>query len=526
MTGFPLLTWQHAERWARERPAEEAVVFGEVRIGWARLWQEIARTAAALHAAGVRPGDRIAMIAMARPEFIVSYLAAHRVGAVWVGFSPKYPLGEIARMFESCRPVIVFSLARYGDIDLAPLASALRARFNCVRRLVAIEAAMEGAQTWDAFAASGDGVPLPTASDDAEAPALMIYTSGSTGQPKAVVHRHCNILANVEREIAHWRMDTDTRVLLHFPINHAAASVAIGMAAVAAGSCMVMMDRFDAEATLRAVEAERITILGQAPAMFMLQLDSPLFNADTLRSVRHFIWSGAPAPVELVRRISEICAETGAGMLTGYGATETCGWITYTDPDADFETLSRSVGRIAAPFELVLLDAAGAPVPRGGTGEICVRGAFLMAGYLDNEAETRRAIDAGGFYHSGDLGREDDAGNLIITGRTNEMYKSGGEIVYPREIESVLEAEPDVLMAVVVNVPDAVFQQVGWAFVMPTEGCSPDPAALIASCRRSLANFKVPRRILIREALPLLAVGKLDRVRLREEARAMHAANL
>lgn len=517
-------TWHYLEKWAAAQPDAEAIVFEDIRMTWQDLKQAVDETAAALSTV-VQPGECVAMLAMARPEFLVTYLAAHKIGAVWLGLSPKYRFEELHGMLADCRPVALITLSQYQQDDLSVLVQALGQSLDCLKTILTIGDTIPDTMAYADFvktqAAKGQAeAARRTAVGRHDDDALLIYTSGSTGKPKGVMHTHRSLLTSVAVQVQKWGMDRNTRLLLHFPINHAAASVAIGLAALVAGGCQVMMDRFDPVESLKMVERERLTIFGQAPAMFMLQLDHPLFHENTFATVRRFIWAGARAPLQLVERIAAICAKTGAGMLTGYGASETCGWITYTDPDADFAVLSKSAGRIAPPFELKVVDAAGGCVATGGIGEIWVRGPFLMRHYLNSPEATAAALDGDGWYHTGDLARQDTAGNIYITGRTNEMYKSGGEVVYPREIELVLESDPSVLMAVVVNVADPVYQQVGWAYVMPEPGHALDTEHLLRLCRDRLANFKVPKQLMVRDSLPMLANGKIDRRQLKANAQA------
>jgi acyl-CoA synthetase (AMP-forming)/AMP-acid ligase II len=208
-------------------------------------------------------------------------------------------------------------------------------------------------------------------------------------------------------------------------------------------------------------------------------------------------------------------------LLTGYGSTEVCGFITYTDKKDDTETLLKTVGRIAPPFELKIVDRARRELPDGEIGEIAVRGPFLMKGYFNKPQETARVIDQDGWYYTTDLAFRDKNGYLYITGRLSEMFKTGGENVYPREVEEVIETHAAVLFAAVLGVPDETYQEVGWAFVMPMPGQNVTEAELRDLCKSALANFKVPKKFFIRPMLPLLASGKVNKMALKEEIREM-----
>jgi acyl-CoA synthetase (AMP-forming)/AMP-acid ligase II len=223
----------------------------------------------------------------------------------------------------------------------------------------------------------------------------------------------------------------------------------------------------------------------------------------------------------MIDLLGPICQKTGAKLITGYGSTEVCGFITYTEKDDDVETLLKTAGKIAKPFELKIVDGQRRALPAGEVGEIAVRGPFLMKGYYGRPEETARVVDREGWYYTSDLAFQDDRGYIHITGRLSEMFKSGGENVYPREVEEVIESHAAVLFAAVIGVPDDIYQEIGWAFVMPTPGQNVTEEDLRELCKNSLANFKVPKKFFIRPMLPLLASGKVNKMALKEEIAEM-----
>lgn len=515
-------TWQYVEKWARERPGAEALVFGDRRLTWREVADEMNACAKALLACGVERGDRVAMLAMARPEFIVTFMAANKIGASWLGLSPKFSAKELAYMLGDCRPKVLFSLKRYLDYDLAAVAGEALASAP-VPHVVALDEAFADAPLYSDWAARAGGV-----SDDALARraaegqpddvTLLMYTSGSTGKPKGVEHTHRSVIANVEVQNLHFVTSHDTRALLHFPINHVAADVEIGFACVMAGAAIVMMDRFDPAATLEIIPKERITMFGQVPAMFMLEMALPAFRETDFSSVDCIVWGGASAPRPVLEALDALAKRVGARLLTGYGATEMGGFVTFSRPDDDLDLLCKTAGYAPEPFELKIVDDAGANAPVGETGEVCVRGPFLMKGYFNKPEQTAAVIDTDGWYHSGDLGHLDAAGNLFLNGRKSEMFKTGGENVFPREVEDALESHPAVFLAAVVAVPDPLFQEVGRAYVMVKPGANPSAGELKAHCQAHLANFKVPKSFEVRPLLPMLPNGKVNKLALKEEA--------
>jgi acyl-CoA synthetase (AMP-forming)/AMP-acid ligase II len=407
--------------------------------------------------------------------------------------------------------------------DLGPALKALMAEFDCLKKVLVIGGEVQGAAGYAAFVDDNrpelDEAMAARASEvDEQDEALLLYTSGSTGRPKGVVHTHRSIVANIRVEIDKFYFEQDTRILLHFPINHVAANVEISFGAVMGGGCLVLMDRFDPAATLAVIPREKISALGQIPAMFLMEFKEPAFGQTDLTSLKSFLWAGAAAPRIMIDVLGKVCGQTGAFMLTGYGSTETCGFVTYTEKGDDVEKLLRSAGRIAPPFELKIVDENRNELPDEQVGEIAVRGDFLMKGYFNNPQATAAVIDREGWYYTADLASKDPDGYIYIAGRSSEMYKSGGENVYPREIEDLIETPPAVLFAAVIGVPDEIYQEVGWAYAMLKPGQEVAEETLQHLCQEKLANFKVPKRFFVRPLLPMLASGKVDKMALKKEA--------
>ncbi len=516
-------TWHFVEKWALEKPDHEVIVYDGRRINWTEFRDEMDLVAMAFLDIGVEKGDRVALIAMACPEFLTSYMAAGKVGAVWLGISPKFSLDELRFIIEDSKPTVLISLRRYQDVDLAENLKTLSTEFDFLKKILVIGEPIEGCESFQPFVQKDRSHlyrPLELRAKEISQTdaALLMYTSGSTGKPKGVVHTHRSIIENIKVEVKHFSFEGDMRMLCHFPINHVAADVEVCVAAIMVGGAMVLMDRFDPAESLEVVQREKITALGQIPAMFLLQFKSPNFSPEKFATVRQFIWAGSAAPSIMVKVLSGIGQATGATLITGYGSTEICGFVTYTEPGDGPEVLLRTAGKIAEPFELKIVDPDRNELPDGTVGEIAVRGSFLMKGYFNNPDATSRVLDEEGWYYTSDLARRDERGYIYIAGRSTEMFKSGGENVYPREVEDAIETHPAVLFASVISVPHEIFQEVGWAYVMPNPGQEVSEEELHGMCKERLANFKVPKRFFVRPTLPLLPNGKVDKVSLRKEA--------
>jgi len=235
------------------------------------------------------------------------------------------------------------------------------------------------------------------------------------------------------------------------------------------------------------------------------------FDTSSLQAV---FFLGSPMPRDMIVELKTL----GGEVITGWGLTEATASVTYTARGDDIDVLADTVGRSAPTFEIRIADPEGRLVAAGDAGEVLVRGPCVMAGYFGRPEATAAAIDAEGWLHSGDLGRIDGDGRLRLVGRIKEMFKSGGYNVYPREVEAVLESHPAVALAVVVSVPDPLYHEAGHAFLIREPDRSLAEAEIGEYCRARLANYKVPKRFTVRDALPMLSVGKIDRVALRKEA--------
>lgn len=522
-------TWHFVEKWAARHPDKEALVSGDERLTWMDFKMQMDLIAKAYLDIGVRKGDRIAFLAMARNEFLTTYMAAGKVGAVWLGLNPKFTLDELRYQIDDSRPVVLITLRSFMDNDLSEDTRTLMQECPFLKKVLVMGKPFEGTENFNDFVSRPrrelderlDKRSAETRTDDR---ALLMYTSGSTGKPKGVVHTHKSIVENIKVEVDKFYFHESTRVLLHFPINHVAADVEIGFGCIMCGGALISMDGFDPVLSIKMVQKERITMLGQVPVMFLLQMKHPDFGAADLSSVEYFIWAGAAAPKLMIDVLSGIIQKTGAGLITGYGSTEVCGFVTYTEKGDDPDTLTKTAGKIADPFELKIVDDERRELPDGRVGEIAVKGPFLFKEYLNMPEETARVVDKDGWYFTGDLAFEDARGYIHITGRKSEMFKTGGENVFPREVEEVLESHDSVLFAAVIAVSDPVFQEVGWAFIMLQPGKAVTAEELRALCNTKLANFKVPKRFFIRQVLPLLPNGKVNKVELKKEIASIQEA--
>jgi HIP---CoA ligase len=345
----------------------------------------------------------------------------------------------------------------------------------------------------------------------------IMFTSGTTGRPKAVPATHAQSL----RVFADWGslvgLRRGDRYLVVAPFFHTFGYKAGWLAALQVGATVHPQPQFDVEQVMARIAAERITVLPGPPTLYQSILNHPARAAADLSSLRLAVTGAACVPVELVRRMrSDLGFDT---VLTGYGLTETTGCATLCRDGDDAETVANTSGRAMPGMEVAVVDDAGHPLPAGTPGEVVVRGYNVMHGYVDDAAATSETIDRAGWLHTGDIGVLDDRGYLKITDRKKDMFIVGGFNAYPAEIEAVLVQHPAVGQVAVVGAPDERLGEIGIAFVVPRPGTTPSEADLVAWSRDRMANFKVPRRFHIVDALPMNASGKVLKHELRARAR-------
>jgi long-chain acyl-CoA synthetase len=454
--------------------------------------QTVSAVAALLADAGLRRGGVLAIMLPNRVELITSMFAAWRLGAAVTPVNPALT-GQEARyqIDDGGASVVVADGASAAKLE------------GSEHRIIPVE---------DVTSPAPPREPVPVRADPGT-PALLIYTSGTTGRPKGVILDHANVGATAELIVTWFEMTEETRSLLVLPLFHVNGIMVSVVSPLLAGGSTFIAERFDAANFWAAVERARPTFFSAVPTIYALLVSRPGEQADT-RSLRYVICGAAPMPREL---ISEFEQRFGVPVVEGYGLSE-CTVVCTANPVHGV----RKAGSVGLPLpgvEVGVVDAAGQLLPAGQAGEVVVRGPNVMRGYLGRPGESAEVL-RDGWLHTGDVGRFDDDGYLTLVDRVKDLIIRGGENIYPKEIEDVLYAHPAVLEAAVVGRPDAVFGEQPVAFVALRTGRSAVRDDLIEHCLKSLARYKVPREILIEEALPKNAVGKIAKPVLRERLRA------
>ncbi|MFD9380528.1 FadD3 family acyl-CoA ligase [Streptomyces sp. NPDC059999] len=530
------LRWGSIPRLVRAAAARhadhEAVVDGRVRVSYAQLGERVERAAAACIAAGVEPGDRVAVWAPNTLDWIVSALGAVSAGAVLVPLNTRFKGAEAAYVLQRSRARLLFVTGTFlGTSYVASLRRAtcegtgtgpLPGLPHLEQVVVLADDAPESFRTWKDFLAGGDGVPASVVRERADAiapdaPSDIIFTSGTTGSPKGAVITHAQTLRCYEvwSELAGLR--EGDRYLIVNPFFHTFGYKAGIIACLMRGATMVPQPVFNVDTVLANVAAERISVLPGPPTLHQSLLDHPQRDHHDLSALRLVVTGAAVVPLRLVERLR---GELRIGVvLTAYGLSEAGGIVTMCRRGDPAEVIAATSGRAIPDTEVRVAGPDGAPRPVGTAGEVWVRGHHVMRGYFEDPAETGRSITPEGWLRTGDVGMLDRAGNLRITDRIKDMFIVGGFNAYPAEIEQLLGLHPDIADVAVVGVPDPRLGEVGKAYAVRRPGSTLTSDDLIAWSRREMANYKVPREVEFVADLPRNASGKV----LKTELRARHA---
>jgi acyl-CoA synthetase (AMP-forming)/AMP-acid ligase II len=500
----------------------EGLVDGDLRLTFAELSERVDEAGRAFLAAGLEPGDRVAIWAPNIAEWVFGALGALAAGGVIVPLNTRFKGAEAAYVLGRSRARMLLCVNGFLGNDYVAALRATGEQLPSLERIVVLRGeAPEGTQPWADFA-SGASAVSPAALDarvGAGSPddlSDIIFTSGTTGRPKGVMVSHAQTL----RVFWDWSgivgLSHGDRYLIVNPFFHTFGYKAGILACLLRGATIIPEPVFDVPAVLQRVSDERVTMLPGPPTLYLSILNHPDRDRYDLSSLRLAVTGAAAVPVEMIRRMrSELTFRT---IITGYGLTESTGTVTMCRPDDDPETIATTSGRAIHDTEVRVVDDDGHEVPRGTPGEIVCRGYHVMLGYFEDPEATAEAIDADGWLHTGDLGVMDERGYVDITDRKKDMFIVGGFNAYPAEIENALLGHEAVAQVAVVGVPDARMGEVGHAFVVPRPGTTVDPDALIAWCRERMANYKVPRAVHVVDALPVNASGKVLKYELRARA--------
>jgi acyl-CoA synthetase (AMP-forming)/AMP-acid ligase II len=511
---------------AAQRPQALALHFAGLDFTWSDFARRLRQSAGALAAMGVGRGTRVAYLGFNSHQLVELMLAPSALGAMAVSLNHRLAEAELIDIVQDAQPQVLV-------VDLAHVAVARRVWAACpelAHLVVAALDAADGPEDLPAWEALLQASPAPTEADlQASASAsdealIVFYTSGTTGRPKGVMLSHNNLLANAMAIGPVMGFGPQDRILFVGPLFHLGTGGRV-FTAVFYGMAMIVQQRFEVLTLAQAVAEQRVTTMTLVPTMLRMLLDHPEFARFDWSSLRLLTYGAAPMPPALLARA--MAAIAGIAFCQSYGMTEASPVLALLTPEDHVGPPAKlsSVGRPVASADVRIRDPQGQDLPTGVTGEIVARGPQIMLGYW-RQPEATAAVMQDGFYRTGDAGWLDADGHLYVVGRLKEMIISGGENIYPVEVENVLSRHPAVAQAAVFGLPDAHWGEVVHAVVALHAGQTPDAPDLIDFVRGQLAHYKAPRHISVwPEALPLLPTNKLDKARLRAHVLAQREAS-
>jgi acyl-CoA synthetase (AMP-forming)/AMP-acid ligase II len=490
--------------WAQHRPGTLALSANDQRWTYAELEEQTARVATYLLNAGLKTGDRIAWIGKNSDLYLILFYGAARIGVVMAPIGWRLAVPEWAFIVNDTQAKRVFTGADFNDAG-----DALSPQCPAVQGFV---------KEADIRAALQQIERIPFAPCGPQEAVLQLYTSGTTGNPKGVELSGFNLFglrkqANASG-LAYTQWDDDEVILIAMPIAHIGGT-GLGVMALAAGLPGHVLTEFTPDGFFDAVEQHGVTRLFIVPAALHILLQHPRCATVDYGRLKYILYGAAPMPLELLRQCITMF---NADFIQAYGMTETSGTIVSLPPedhDPAGNKRMRSAGKPLPGVEVKIVDGAGNDLPTGEVGEIITRSSNNMIGYWHLPDATAKTMTNDGWVHTGDAGYLDEDGYVYIHDRVKDMIISGGENIYPAEVESAIYGHPHVLEVAVIGVPDEKWGEAVKAICVPSPGCTVDSDSVVAWTREKIAGYKVPKTVDVIDALPRNASGKILRRELR-----------
>jgi fatty-acyl-CoA synthase len=516
---------QAGRRWG----PREAICFKGRRITFAELAQGVDRIAGGLIALGIRPGDKVALWMLNRPEWIEAAFAVIGIGAVLVPINTRLRTEDAAYILDQSDATTLIIAERSGPIDylgmlreLVPLGPQPGGtRLPELQHVVLLsDERRPGTIAWEQLRADGARVEpaalaARAAAVDPEDLAFFMYTSGTTGFPKGAMHAH-RLIRNVTDRAFRLAITPADAIMMYLPLFHLFAFSEGMLTSMVTGARQLLTESFDPVESLDLIERERATVLHGFDTHYKELLDVQDRQPRDVSSVRTgLLAAGMQSSTPIARRARQQLGR----FVSGYGMSEIGVGVAIGALDSTAEQSCEASGYPAPGYEVRIVDPeTGREQPTGVAGEILARGYSLMRGYYDQPEATAAAIDADGWLHTGDMGLLRADGHLRFTGRYKDMLKVGGENVDPMEVEAFLMAHPGVNLAAVVGYPDARLSEVGVAFVRREPGHPLTADEVLAHCRGRIASFKIPRHVVFLDEFPMTSSGKIQKAKLRDVA--------
>lgn len=494
-----------ALRRAELNPERIALVFEEQETTFEQFADRVRRQASLFRTAGVCVGDRVGYLGLNHPALLETLFAAQALGAIFVPLNFRLTAEELTFIINDAglHSIVV-------DDTLRPVLEPAMPNL-CCRHYFSSESEAAGWRHLSSERAGAEPLAAPVSVDQHDV-AVIMYTSGTTGRPKGAMLTHGNILWNNFNAMLAFGGSRDDIILTAAPLFHIGGLNVMTLNAFHVGSRVILLRNFDPSQVLKDIERYAVTHMFGAPAMFLFMSQDAAFASCDLSSVKNLLCGAAPVPESLI----ELYASRGIDFCQGYGLTETAPFGSFLTPEWIREKLG-SAGQPPLYSDLRIVDSDNQPLAAGERGEICLRGPNIMKGYWNRPEATAETIDPEGWLHSGDVGYVDEDGFLFICDRLKDMVISGGENVYPAEVESVLYRHEAIAEVAVIGLPDDKWGEAVTAVVALHEGQALTLEALREHARSELASYKLPLRLHVVDALPRNPAGKVLKFVLKDQ---------
>lgn len=499
-------------------PARDCIVFEGKRWTYAQINERVNQLFNALTKLGVEKSDRIGMLHVNCNQYIETYYAAAKLGAIFVPLNFRAKADELAYMIGNAEVKVLFVGSRYLDI-----VNTILPQLPTVKECISIEGGSKANYEDLIRSASSDEMLCDIGDEDIT---ILMYTSGTTGRPKGVPLRHNAFVAYVLDNVNPASPDIKERNLLTVPLYHVAGIQAM-LAAIYGGRTLVLMKQFEVKEWMATIQKEQATRAMIVPTMLKRVIDDPDFSKYNLSSLKVITYGAAPMPFEVISKAIKVMP--WARFINAFGQTETASTITTLGPEdhiiegteeeqqKKLKRLTSSIGKPLSDVEVKIVDDEGRVLPTLEVGEILARGPRVMTGYWKDEQKTSQVMTSDGWLRTGDLGWMDEEGYIYLAGRADDMIIRGGENISPEEVEEVLHSHPKIEEAAVIGVPDPEWGQEPRVMVVLKKGEAATSEEIMEYCRSRLAGFKRPRSVVFIDALPRSAMGKVLRKKLREQ---------
>lgn len=501
---------------ASKHGARPAIIDGESTLSFQELHEYSRRVARALIAQGVDTGDRVAIWSPNIWEWVVAALGVQTIGAILVPLNTRFKGAEASWILNRCQAKVLFTLTDFLDIDYIGLLSNQQPPKGM--RYVLMRGQNQSALVWDDFMAQADTVEdaaldKKIASLDGDTQLDLLFTSGTTGEPKGVCTAHRQNIQVYDTWSNSVGLTSTDRYLIVNPFFHSFGYKAGWLSAIIRACTIYPLAQFDTIQMLEMIQQHKISMLPGPPTIFQSILMYEHWQKYDISSLRLAVTGAASVPVNLIERMrTDLRFDS---VLTAYGLTESTGVVTICKTDDSAERVAKTAGCAMPGVELRCVDTDNKDTPLGTPGELLVRGYNVMSGYYGDSEGTAKAIDSEGWLHTGDVAVMDEEGYIRITDRLKDIYICGGFNCYPAEIENFLCNMDGIFQVAVIGVDDERMGEVGCAFVVCDKKASLTEEAIIAWCRKQMANYKVPRSVVFKDALPVNASGKVLKTELR-----------